>query len=53
MGADNQAVKVIAQMDATQIFVRDVLMRMNGRLPDDKTLQDVCRKIRKALKRVT
>jgi hypothetical protein len=50
MGADNRAEKVVAIMDATETFVRDILLRMNGRLPDDKTLQNMCMKIRAILK---
>jgi hypothetical protein len=52
MGADNQAEKTIAVMDATEIFVRDILMRLDGRLPDDVTLENACKKIRAVLKEV-
>jgi hypothetical protein len=52
MGADNQSEKVIAVMDATETFVRDMLVLMNGRLPDEKTIEATCRKIRAYLRKV-
>jgi hypothetical protein len=37
-------------MESTDEFVRRMLVAMNGSLPDEATISEICKKVRAALK---